>query len=175
MMLVLATLVALNLGADDDVQVRDLPGENWPVFFQHGARLEEPDFYRAINHPELAEAYVTRQTLRIALLSGGAVAAVTGGIIFALNYRFGVCTKYSGSVQDRGLCLASQPERAIAGGLTAALGLLSMIIGGSIAQHPISADDSVMLMERFNLSLKNLKVGWSLDASGAGLQLSGSF
>jgi len=139
-----------------------------PLQGKYRKPLEGAAFYEAIDRPDLASSYRTRQIVRGSLIGVG-VAGIVGGALAPLY--------------------ASDENRWTTMGAVLGGGVVLALVGGSIDGHPIPATEARRLADEHNSRLKErlglasrdasapkkIKAGLFATREGGGVTLGGSF
>lgn len=164
-------LVAINIQNGGVVGSTTIPYQG-----KYKKPLAGSDFYEAIDRPDLASSYQTRQIVRWSLMGVG-YAGLIGGALYP------VLATDDCSAADLDCDMSS---KWITGGVIMGGGLVLAVIGGAINPHPIEATEARRLADEHNGRLKErlgltsraaepIRAGLFATRDGAGLSVGGAF
>ncbi len=168
-------LIAINVQGGGIVGSSTIPYQG-----KYKKPLDGAAFYEAIERPDLASSYRTRQAVRLSLFGVG-YAAIIGAPIYTLL----LADSCDGIDPD-----CDDSKRWVVGGAMFGGGLVLAITAGLIAPHPIAATEARQLADEHNMRLKErlglasqekpkaqpIQAGFfATRDGGGGLTLGGSF
>jgi len=138
--------------------------------------IEGADFYEAVDRPDLAASYRTRNAVHLALGLGGLVVAMGGDAYVLSGMNFGACHDLPLLTPAYQACAArADDERASKAAIglgIAAVGSVAFFVGAFLDPHPVDAPTRRRLADEHN---RKLGVTPLVGPGGGGVQIDGRF